>query len=354
MAADTTTTSGSEVIKKLNEWSKYNIRQDTLLCTMDVVDLYTMIPQTEGVLSIKKMMHHLNLKQIDGLTVETIIRLSRFVMKNNYFSYSGEYYHQIRGGAMGSPLTLTIANCYMYFFERDIVKQIKNSGGLYLRYIDDVFLGINWPIRHLFKQIDKWNQFDSNIKLNVQAGNSINFLDLYIENINGQLFTKVYHKPSYEPYYLPFNSVHPIHMKQNIPFAMLHRAIKYCSTFEAYLNEREKLRMALLLNKYPGVFIDKQFDRLLKKFSIHQPLNNNNYNALREKIISSHIQEEIPIDYGKTMFIHFTYCLNMKTFPTKFHTLWNKYFIESPINEIRPVLGTRNANNLQKQLVRNK
>jgi hypothetical protein len=354
MAAETTTTSGSEVMKKLNEWSKYNIRQDTLLCTMDVVDLYTMIPQTEGVLSIKKMMHHLKLKQIDGLTVETIIRLSRFVMKNNYFSYSGEYYHQIRGGAMGSPLTLTIANCYMYFFERDIVKQIKNSGGLYLRYIDDVFLGINWPIRHLFKQIDKWNQFDSNIKLNVQAGNSINFLDLYIENINGQLFTKVYHKPSYEPYYLPFNSVHPIHMKQNIPFAMLHRAIKYCSTFEAYLNEREKLRMALLLNKYPGVFIDKQFDRLLKKFNIHQPLNNNNYNALREKIISSHIQEEIPIDYGKTMFIHFTYCLNMKTFPTKFHTLWNKYFIESPINEIRPVLGTRNANNLQKQLVRNK
>jgi hypothetical protein len=144
-------------------------------------------------------------------------------------------------------------------------------------------------------------------------------------------------------------------MKQNIPFAMLHRAIKYCSTFETFLNEREKLRMALLLNKYPGGFIDKQFNRLLKKFDIHQPLDNNNYSALREKIIFSHLQqEEVSIDYGKTMFIHFTYCLNMKTFPTKFHTLWNKYFIESPINEIRPVLGTRNANNLQRQLVCNK
>jgi len=264
MASDTTSTTGSEVIKKLNEWSKFNIRQDTLLCTMDVVDLCTMIPQTEGVLSIKRMMDHLKLKQIDGLTVETIIRLSRFVMNNNYFSYSGEYYHQIRGGAMGSPLTLTIANCYMYFFERNIVKQIQNSGGLYLRYIDDIFLAINWPIRHLFKQIDKWNQFNSNIKLNFQAGSSINFLDLSIQNINGQIFTKVYHKPSYEPYYFPFNSVDPMHMKQNIPFAMLHRTIKYCSTFETFLNEREKLRMALLLNKYPGGFIDKQFNRLLK------------------------------------------------------------------------------------------
>ncbi|CAF3861162.1 unnamed protein product, partial [Rotaria sp. Silwood1] len=56
---------------------------------MDVMDLYTMIPQTEA---------------------ETIIRLCRFVIQNNYFSYNGKYFHQVRGGAMGSPLTLTIAN----------------------------------------------------------------------------------------------------------------------------------------------------------------------------------------------------------------------------------------------------
>ncbi|CAF5154962.1 unnamed protein product, partial [Rotaria sp. Silwood1] len=36
---------------------------------------------------------------------------------------------------------------------------------------------------------------------------------------------------------------------------MLIRAIKYYSTFEAYLCECEKLRMALLLNKYPGEFL---------------------------------------------------------------------------------------------------
>ncbi|CAF1423707.1 unnamed protein product [Rotaria sordida] len=104
-----------------------------------------MVPQIEGVLSLKKMLDHLKLKQIGGLKTETIIRLSQFVMQNNYFSYDGQYYHQIRGGAMGSPLTLTIANCYMFFYERDIVKQIEDSGGLYLRYIDDIFITINWP-----------------------------------------------------------------------------------------------------------------------------------------------------------------------------------------------------------------
>ncbi len=95
--------------------------------------------------------------------------------------------------------------------------------------------------------------------------------------------------------------------------------------------------MALLLNKYPGDFIDKQLGRVLQKFNVDQLLTISNYNALREKIIYTPTQEKIPIDYGKTMFVHFTYCLNMKTFPTKFHTLWNKYFIDFPINEIIPV-----------------
>ncbi len=158
----------------------------------------------------------LKLKQIDGLKVKTIIRLRRFVMKNNYFSYDGQYYHQIRGGAMGSPLTLTIANCYMFFFEKNIVKQIQNSGGLYLRYIDDIFLIINWLIRRLVKQVDRWNKFDINIKLLANISLTADFLDLHMENKAGELYTTVYHKPSYEPYYLPFNSVHSLYMKKNI------------------------------------------------------------------------------------------------------------------------------------------
>ncbi|CAF2258392.1 unnamed protein product [Rotaria magnacalcarata] len=177
----------------------------------------------------------------------------------------------------------------MFFFQRNIVKQISNSNGLYIRYIDDIFITINWPTQHLSKQIDRWNKFDViNIKLKGQVGYTTNFLDLKIENKSGVLFTEVYHKPSYELYYLPFNSIHPIHMKKNIPFEMLIRAIKYCSAFEAHLYEREKLRMALLLNKYPGEFLEKQFNRIFQKYEMNQPISNKNYmpttqNNLAEK-----------------------------------------------------------------------
>jgi hypothetical protein len=42
MARSTTFTSGSEVFKRFNEWSKKNLCSTTILCTMDVFDLYTM------------------------------------------------------------------------------------------------------------------------------------------------------------------------------------------------------------------------------------------------------------------------------------------------------------------------
>ncbi|CAF4004891.1 unnamed protein product [Rotaria sordida] len=282
MAHDTTVTSGLELIKKLQEWSRLNMNENTIFCTINVIDLYTMIPQVEGVLSLKNMLDYLKLKKASGLKIETIIRLSRFVMQNNYFSYDGQFYHQIRGGAMRLPLTLTMANCYMFFFERQIAKQIKNSGGLYFRYIDDLFIIINWPVRHLLKQIDIWNKFDENIKLKANIASFTNFLDLYMENRDGILFTTVYQKPSYEPYYLPFSSIHPLHMKKNIPFTMLLRAIRYCSTFQTYLDECDKLRVALLLNKYPNKILEQQFNNVLKKFNIDQPLTVTNYDKYRQ------------------------------------------------------------------------
>ena len=349
MAKQSTIQSGFELVKQVNQWSTRHLKEETLLCTIDVADLYTMIPQFQGVLTLRKMLNRLQLKQVNGLRIETIIRLSRFVMKNNYFSYNDQFYHQVRGGAMGSPLTLTIANCYMFFFEQPILRQVNNSNGLYFRYIDDIFLMVNWPQRHLSKEMQRWNQFDENIKLSAQISQSISFLDLFIKNDNGKLVTKVHHKPSYEPYYLPFNSIHPMHIKKNIPFAMFLRAIRYCSTFQLFIEERESLRMALLLNKYPNSLIQEQFDKV---FESKEQVSIQNYNLVRQRVIFSHQKEKTTVDYETNLFVHFTYCSHMRTFPTRFMALWKKYFIHSPINDVTTVLGTRNTHNLQLRLTR--
>ena len=72
----------------------------------------------------------------------------------------------------------------MFFFVSDVVKQVNNSSELHLRYVDDIFLAVNWPKRHWLEKVDKWNEIDWSIQLKAEMGVPISFLDLhfYIEN----------------------------------------------------------------------------------------------------------------------------------------------------------------------------
>lgn len=62
MASKTTITSGFELMKALQACSNIKLRQETVFCTIDATDLYTMVVQVQGALSLKKMLDHLKLK----------------------------------------------------------------------------------------------------------------------------------------------------------------------------------------------------------------------------------------------------------------------------------------------------
>ncbi|CAF4253154.1 unnamed protein product [Rotaria magnacalcarata] len=221
LANETTILNGSQLVKQVEQWSARYLTSTTSFITMDLSDLYTMIPQEGGIKAIRKLMETSNIKQIDGVKKEIILALARFVMTNNYFYLDGLYYKQIRGGAMGSPLTLTIANAYMYFVERPISKWAIRTNSLYYRYIDDLFIMSNVYVDTLKGLVNYWNMLDININLSASIGYTAEYLDLKIENRGGSLISKVFHKASHEPYFLPFESVHAKHIKKNIPYAAL-------------------------------------------------------------------------------------------------------------------------------------
>ena len=210
---------------------------------------------------------------------------------------------------------------------------------------------MNRPERHIQKQIEKWNTIDPNIRLKASFGDTINFLDLHISNNEGTLVTKVFHKPSYEPYYLPFNSIHPLHIKKNIPFAMILRALRYCSTFQLFVQEFESLRISLLLNKSPEQLINEQLDYMFKMFDLKRPLNSNDYQNIRLPFITQRFNDKPLVDYENNVFVRFTFRASMKHFPKQFHNIWQNYFIDSPIGDVRSILATRNLEDLRQQSV---
>jgi len=100
----------------------------------------------------------------------------------------------------------------------------------------------------LIKFLNEANEWHTNIKLDYKISQSLPFLDVLLTNNNGHLKTSVYHKPTTEPYVVPFISDHPQHVFGNIIQTALTRAIRYSSTFEMFNHERCKIKLMLLYN----------------------------------------------------------------------------------------------------------
>lgn len=125
------------------------------------------------------------------------------------------------------------------------------------RYIDDIFMTWNLSEQELVKLLDTANQHHSNIKFDYKIGQSLPFLDVFLMNNNGILSTSVYHKPTAEPYVVPFISDHPRHVFSNVVQTALTRAIRYSSSFQAYEHERRTIKLTLLYNGYVSIFKTK-------------------------------------------------------------------------------------------------
>ena len=52
------------------------------------------------------------------MSVGDIVLLLEFCLKNTYFSFQGQFCEQIKGVAMGSPVSSIVANLYMEYFEQ--------------------------------------------------------------------------------------------------------------------------------------------------------------------------------------------------------------------------------------------
>jgi hypothetical protein len=175
------------------------------------------------------------------------MRMARPVVNTNYFAYKDKYYLQIRGEAMGLALAMTRENIYMLEWEQSLVEHQQACNELYSRSvlfffilfsdrcIDDSFMTTNLSFDQISGKLVTVDQSDRNIRIKYQMQSRVDFIDVVIQNDNGHLTTSVCHKPTAEPYILPYTSDHPRHVHRNIPYAALRRAHPMLNNFNEWL-----------------------------------------------------------------------------------------------------------------------
>ena len=104
--------------------------------TADVVDLYPSIPHKTRLKALKNASGKKKQKHIP---IEKLINMAEFVLKNNFFEYSGSVKQQVSGRVIGTKCVPTYACIYMDEVETDFLKTPERTALVWFRYIDDIF-----------------------------------------------------------------------------------------------------------------------------------------------------------------------------------------------------------------------
>ncbi|CAJ0964743.1 unnamed protein product [Ranitomeya imitator] len=223
---------------------------DLLLVSLDVKDLYTSIPHTQGILSVR---HLLTNSLLHPEIINLCIDLLTIVLTKKFFMFEDQFFLQTKGTAMGYNVAPPYANSYMALFEEEIVYPdplFQTYCPFWRRYIDDVFClwtGTPQTLDLFFHTLNTaWPGLTFTMTSNTEK---VSFLDtLVFRDELGTLKTDLYTKPTDRNSLLHFHSLHPTATKRSIPRSQFKRVQRIVTdpnllktrTDEMYLKFRER------------------------------------------------------------------------------------------------------------------
>src|SRR5678816_4389840 len=193
------------------------------------------------------------------------------------FKFQDSFYLQKDGVAMGSPLDPTFADFYMAELENGILRENNTFNPVfYVRYVDDTLTIFrnHTDIHQFINRLQSLSclKFTSETSLN----NIINFLDIKIKiNDDGTFSTGIHVKPTDNGLYLNYSSYSPEVYKNSIVKTLIYRAYKYCSDWESFDVEVQRIKQNLINCNHPLNLTEKIINKTINKLYKKQDNTNN-------------------------------------------------------------------------------
>ena len=225
-----------------------------ILASFDVVSLFTRVPVDLAIgVAQRRLEADSTLDERTCLSVNNIIQLLKLCLQATYFCFKGNVYQQVFGTAMGSPVSVVVANLVMEDVEERALATFSDPPQFWKRYVDDICVAINRnKIQDFLYHL---NTIEESIQFTVEVESDTNglpFLDVYLHRYeNGSVGTSVYRKPTHTDNYLDFRSHHPIQHRTGVVYTLLKRAKVLSSTAVDEALEVKRLVSVLKQNHYP-------------------------------------------------------------------------------------------------------
>ena len=226
-------------------------------CSFDVESLYTNVDIQSAIQAVIDLVSsHISEINLYGFDIRDIKLLLEGVLEANVFQWSGQYYEQILGLAMGNRMAPICAIAFMHKIETNVFLTIKPL--FYVRYIDDTFI-ITGTSQELEQIFELFNNQNKNIKLTQEKPTSsgLPFLDTKISIENNTFKSIWYRKPTNKNILLHAKSAHPSSMKYNVIVNMRKTAENNSLTTEAKLESKQLVNLIAKENGYHKVSFKK-------------------------------------------------------------------------------------------------
>ena len=183
--------------------------------TTDDVSLYPSIPHTADLAALRDALDNLEDKKIPG---EDLVKMSEFVLRNNYFEFNGSIKQQLSGTAIGTKLAPPYACIFMDELETNFLKTQTLRPLVWFRYIDDISM-MTYGEEKLRRFLDNLNNYGPNIKFTHECNKKeILFLDLKVGIKICYITADLYVKDIDRHRYLQYTSAHPYQTKKSVVF----------------------------------------------------------------------------------------------------------------------------------------
>ena len=231
---------------------------DELLVSFDVVSLFTKIPtQLATKVAHQRLQDDTSLSNRTSLTPNEIVSLLELCLDATFFAFCETFYQQIHGTAMGSPVSVVVADLVMEDIESRALATYPHPPKFWKRYVDDTFCVLKT------QEVDKFHHHINSIEETIQftiekeSESKLAFLDVLVSHSPDKtLNTTVYRKPTHTDKYLDFHSNHPIAHKLAVIRTLNHRAHNLPSSPSAIDEEEVRVAQALEMNGYPRNLIE--------------------------------------------------------------------------------------------------
>ena len=119
------------------------------------------IPHNAGLKALSNM---LEARDHKAVYTEDLVKMTRFVLENNYFEFNGDVKKQISGTVIGTKFAPPYACIFMDDLETKFLQSQSLQPLVWFRYIDNIFFILIHGNDKLEKFLGDLNSFDNNIK----------------------------------------------------------------------------------------------------------------------------------------------------------------------------------------------